>query len=84
MSNWYGMSAFPKVVDFHSSRLIDNNSIPVLFGGDFNVVPHTDGGKSIASKKLSILISLYWELSLASKDSLIVNNFSQPKYLLKP
>ena len=52
MSNWYGMNNFPKVFDFHKSRFKGSDSIPVFFGGDFNVVPHTDGGKSPASKMI--------------------------------
>lgn len=52
MSNWYGMSEFPNVYDFHSSRFEDTDKIPVLFGGDFNAVPHTDGGDSPASEKM--------------------------------
>ena len=53
MSNWYGMNNFPKVFDFHKSRFKGSDSIPVFFGGDFNAVPHTDGGKSPASKKMT-------------------------------
>lgn len=52
MSNWYGMSSFSDVYDFNKSRFAESDSIPVLFGGDFNAVPHTDGGKSPASRKL--------------------------------
>jgi endonuclease/exonuclease/phosphatase family metal-dependent hydrolase len=52
MSNWYGMSNFPKVFDFHEDRFKNSDSIPVLFGGDFNAVPHTDGGNSPASIKM--------------------------------
>ncbi|MDO5981376.1 endonuclease/exonuclease/phosphatase family protein [Flavivirga spongiicola] len=52
MSNWYGMNNFPKVYDFHESKFSKSDSIPVLFGGDFNAVPHTDGGRSPASKKM--------------------------------
>ena len=33
-------------------RFKGSDSIPVFFGGDFNAVPHTDGGKSPASKKM--------------------------------
>jgi exonuclease III len=50
MSNWYGMSQFPVVFDFHKSRFANADNIPVIFGGDFNAVPHTDGGDSPASK----------------------------------
>ena len=52
MSNWYGMRQFPEVFDFHESRFLESDLIPTLFAGDFNVVPHTDGGKSLASKEL--------------------------------
>ncbi len=52
MSNWYGMRQFPSVFDFHEARFENSDDIPVLFGGDFNAVPHTDGGDSPASKKL--------------------------------
>jgi endonuclease/exonuclease/phosphatase (EEP) superfamily protein YafD len=52
MSNWYGMGQFPSVFDFHKSRFAESDSIPVLFGGDFNAVPHTDGGDSPASRVL--------------------------------
>ncbi len=52
ISNWYGMAQFPTVFDFHKSRFENSDKVPVLFGGDFNAVPHTDGGKSPASKKL--------------------------------
>ena len=49
MSNWYGMNQFGAVFDFHQGRFAESDSIPVLFGGDFNAVPHTDGGDSPAS-----------------------------------
>ena len=52
MSNWYGMNNFPKVFDYHKTRFDNSDNIPIFFGGDFNAVPHTDGGKSPASKKL--------------------------------
>lgn len=52
MSNWYGMSAFENVYSFHEGRFQNTSDIPVLFGGDFNAVPHTDGGDSPASKIL--------------------------------
>jgi len=52
MSNWYGMVQFPAVFNFHKSRFKNSDNIPILFGGDFNAVPHTDGGESPASKKL--------------------------------
>jgi exonuclease III len=52
ISNWYGMAKFPSVFDFHRSRFEHADKIPVLFGGDFNAVPHTDGGDSPASKKM--------------------------------
>ena len=49
MSNWYGMNQFPAVFEFHQSRFAASDTVPVLFGGDFNAVPHTDGGDSPAS-----------------------------------
>ena len=52
MSNWYGMNNFPEVFDFHASRISQTASTPILFAGDFNAVPHTDGGRSLASRKL--------------------------------
>lgn len=52
MSNWYGMQQFPDVFSFHESRFAASDQTPILFGGDFNAVPHTDGGDSPASKKL--------------------------------
>lgn len=52
MSNWYGMNQFPIVYDFHQGRFSQSDEVPVLFGGDFNAVPHTDGGDSPASEKL--------------------------------
>jgi endonuclease/exonuclease/phosphatase (EEP) superfamily protein YafD len=52
MSNWYGMRNFPEVFEYHESRFADADRIPVLFGGDFNAVPHTDGGDSPASRRL--------------------------------
>ena len=52
MSNWYGMNNFSKVFDFNKARFDNSGRIPVLFGGDFNAVPHTDGGDSPASIKL--------------------------------
>jgi endonuclease/exonuclease/phosphatase family metal-dependent hydrolase len=52
MSNWYGMNQFPVVFDFHRFRFAESDSMPVLFGGDFNAVPHTDGGNSPASRAL--------------------------------
>ena len=42
----------PAVFDFHQSRFAGSDITPVLFGGDFNAVPHTDKGKSPASVKL--------------------------------
>ncbi len=70
MSNWYGMSAFANVYDFHKDRFKHSDSVPVFFGGDFNNVPHTDGGDSPASKKLlqngftDAYRSLYPDISL--------------------
>ena len=52
MSNWYGMNQFPAVFDFHESRFAQSGTVPTLFGGDFNAVPHTDGGDSPASTAL--------------------------------
>ena len=52
MSNWYGMNQFPAVFEFHESRFAESDTVPVLFGGDFNAVPHTDGGDSPASVAL--------------------------------
>lgn len=52
MSNWYGMGQFPTVFDFHRSRFAESDTVPVLFGGDFNAIPHTDGGDSPASVAL--------------------------------
>ncbi|MGB2905580.1 MAG: LamG-like jellyroll fold domain-containing protein, partial [Candidatus Aminicenantaceae bacterium] len=52
MSNWYGMPQFVEVFDFHKSRFQESDRIPVFFGGDFNAVPHTDGGSSPASRKM--------------------------------
>jgi endonuclease/exonuclease/phosphatase family metal-dependent hydrolase len=52
MSNWYGMGQFPAVAEFHKTRFEGADAIPILFGGDFNAVPHTDGGRSLASKTL--------------------------------
>jgi exonuclease III len=52
MSNWYGMSSFPKVYEHHKEKFEKANTIPILFGGDFNAVPHLDNGNSEASKVL--------------------------------
>ncbi len=52
MSNWYGMDQFPAVFNFQKSRFHESDSIPTLFAGDFNAVPHTDGGDSPASRVL--------------------------------
>ena len=52
VSNWYGMGQFPTVFDFHSPWFAQSERVPVLFGGDFNAVPHTDGGDSPASRAL--------------------------------
>lgn len=52
MSNWYGMDQFPAVFDFHAPRFQQSATIPTLFAGDFNAVPHTDGGDSPASRAL--------------------------------
>ena len=52
MSNWYGMNNFNDVFEYHESKFSQSDNIPVLFAGDFNAVPHTDGGGSPASKRL--------------------------------
>jgi len=52
MSNWYGMAQFPDVFDFHKTRFENCDNTPILFAGDFNAVPHTDGGRSPASEKM--------------------------------
>ncbi len=52
MSNWYGMDQFPSVFAFHEARFQESDEIPTLFSGDFNAVPHTDGGDSPASRRL--------------------------------
>lgn len=52
MSNWYGMNNFQDVFEFHEKRFSGSANIPILFAGDFNAVPHTDGGNSPASRKL--------------------------------
>lgn len=52
MSNWYGMDQFPAVFAFNESRFAKSDTIPTVFGGDFNAVPHTDGGDSPASRTL--------------------------------
>ena len=52
MSNWYGMNNFAEVFAYHEGRFDDADQTPVLFAGDFNAVPHTDGGKSPASRRL--------------------------------
>ena len=52
MSNWYGMSTFPIVYKHHKNKFDAANTIPILFGGDFNAVPYLDNGTSEASKRL--------------------------------
>lgn len=52
MSSWFGMRNFEDVFEFHRARFDESDSIPTLFAGDFNAVPHTDGGQSPASKRL--------------------------------
>ncbi|MFC1640111.1 endonuclease/exonuclease/phosphatase family protein [Gemmatimonadota bacterium] len=52
MSNWYGMQQFPAVFEFHEARFRESDVIPTLFAGDFNAVPHTDGGDSPASRTM--------------------------------
>ena len=49
MSNWYGMDQFPTVFAFNESRFAESDTTPTVFAGDFNAVPHTDGGDSPAS-----------------------------------
>jgi endonuclease/exonuclease/phosphatase (EEP) superfamily protein YafD len=43
------MAQFPSVYAFNESRFAESDTVPTLFGGDFNAVPHTDGGDSPAS-----------------------------------
>ena len=52
MSNWYGMQQFPVVFDFHEPRFAESDTIPTVFAGDFNAIPHMDGGDSPASSAL--------------------------------
>ncbi|MEO1526394.1 MAG: endonuclease/exonuclease/phosphatase family protein [Planctomycetota bacterium] len=52
MSNWFGMRNFDDVFAFNKQRFAESDRVPVLFAGDFNAVPHTDGGTSPASRKL--------------------------------
>ncbi len=52
MSNWYGMNNFPDVFEFHQDRFSNADEIPIIFAGDFNALPHTDGGNSPASEKM--------------------------------
>ena len=52
MSNWYGMDQFSAVFAFNESRFRESDTIPTIFAGDFNAVPHTDGGDSPASPTL--------------------------------
>ena len=52
MSNWYGMDSFPAVAGFHARRFEASGETPVLFGGDFNAVPPSDGGESLAASTL--------------------------------
>lgn len=49
MSNWYGMNQFNNVTAYHNQRFAASDTTPVFFGGDFNAIPHTDGGNSPAS-----------------------------------
>lgn len=53
MSNWYGMYNFEDVYAFHQSRFAETDSLPILFGGDFNAVPDVDGGDSLAYRMLT-------------------------------
>ncbi|MCD6346117.1 MAG: endonuclease/exonuclease/phosphatase family protein [Bacteroidales bacterium] len=52
MSNWYGMNNFPDVFEFHQNRFSNADEVPIIFAGDFNALPHTDGGSSPASVKM--------------------------------
>ncbi len=52
MSNWYGMNKFESVFEYHKTRFSESDHTPTLFAGDFNAIPHTDGGKSPASRRL--------------------------------
>lgn len=52
ISNWFGMRNFDDVYAFHQPRFQQADDTPVLFAGDFNAIPHTDGGSSPASVKL--------------------------------
>jgi len=52
MSNWYGMAQFPAVFDFHEARFLASDSIPIVFAGDFNAIPHTDRGESLAAESM--------------------------------
>lgn len=52
MSNWYGMQQFSSVFSFHEARFAESDVIPTVFAGDFNAIPHTDGGDSPASQRL--------------------------------
>ncbi|MGI9517292.1 MAG: endonuclease/exonuclease/phosphatase family protein [Pirellulaceae bacterium] len=53
MSNWYGMRNFEDVYSFHESRFNETDSVPILFGGDFNAIPDVDGGNSLAYRMLT-------------------------------
>ncbi len=46
------MNNFPDVFDFHETRFSQSENVPILFAWNFNAVPHTDGGRSPASKKM--------------------------------
>ncbi|MCP3916290.1 MAG: hypothetical protein GY711_12105 [bacterium] len=52
MSNWYGMDRFPDVSEFHSVRFAASDTTPIFFGGDFNAIPASDGGESLAATTL--------------------------------
>jgi endonuclease/exonuclease/phosphatase (EEP) superfamily protein YafD len=52
MSNWYGMDQFADVFAFHGGRFAESDAVPVIFAGDFNAIPHTEGGNSPASRAL--------------------------------
>ncbi|MBL4770528.1 MAG: endonuclease/exonuclease/phosphatase family protein [Planctomycetes bacterium] len=70
MSNWYGMNKFPAVMKFHGARFDASDVTPTLFAGDFNAIPHTDGGDSPASRQLleSGFVDAYRSLHKIVKD----------------
>jgi hypothetical protein len=55
MSNWFGKngSGFPETFNFYLKKFQQSDNIPILFSGDFNTIPDSDGGdNNIASRKL--------------------------------